>query len=181
MLCPSLWPRLPGSRLVEPPINLKPKPYAGYLATFNNTRFVTGDAGHLFLGGQPTPFSMKGRVGEHWPRPGAPRPDPEMRLPPYVGRWGGNLPPATIIRRAMVGGRSSLVLQPDQYPRAGIHGGHVVVVWNQDARGYLVSLHFGGRPEPTPYRLKVPKRFRYTPTQRIEAALRLADSAASGG
>jgi hypothetical protein len=177
VLCPSVWPRHDGR--AEDGRNLVLPGFQGYLGTFNDGGFLTGDAGHLLLGGQPKPFSLTGAPGALWPRPGQPNPNAAMRLPPDAFP-AGHLPRATIARRAEVGGLPAIVIHPREYPRGGVHGGHVVVLWNQRGRGYLVSLHFGGRPESSDEPVTVPKRFRYTLSDRIHAALRIATSAAHG-
>jgi len=72
--------------------------------------------------------------------------------------------------RARVAGRPAVALRmPWGYPAGGLHGDHVIVVWNQHGHGYLVSVHFsGGRGT-----------FRYSEDDRIHAALAIADSTTS--
>jgi hypothetical protein len=165
-LCPSRWPRrhgriLDGRNLVLPGTH-------SYLGTFNNSGAGTADAGHVFLGGQPTPFSLSGRAGDPWPRPGQPSPDEAMRLPPHAAA-AGRLPRATVVRRARVGHFPAIVIRLPTYPAGGVHGGHVVALWNQRGRGYLISFHFSDvlEPGPSPYTL----------SQRVRTALRMATSA----
>jgi hypothetical protein len=47
----------------------------------------------------------------------------------------------TVMRHAMVQSRPALLLQAAPNPDGGIHGGHLVVVWNQGHRGYVFSIH----------------------------------------
>ena len=151
--------------------------YGGYLTTFNDRAVRTEDAGHVLLGAQPAPFSLEGRRGEEWPRPGESKPDREMRIPAGYrsGRMGGDgsVPArlrARIALRARVGGRPALTLRvPWGYPAGGGHGDHVIVVWNEHGHGYLVSVHFSGGRGP----------FRYSEHDRINAALAIADSTTS--
>lgn len=62
--------------------------------------------------------------------------DGEMRFPGHK----------KVLRRTKVGIAPALVLESPPYPRGGVNGGHVSVLWNGDGRGYLVSLHFAGYP-----------------------------------
>ena len=45
----------------------------------------------------------------------------------------------------MIAHNPALLIQVAHYPRGGIHGGHIAVVWNQNGNGYVVSLHFTER------------------------------------
>jgi hypothetical protein len=166
-LCPSRWPRRHG-RILDGR-NLVLSGAQSYLGTFNNSGAGTADAGHVFLGGQPTPFSLSGRAGDPWPRPGEPNPDEAMRLPPRAAA-AGRLPRATVVRRARVGHFPAIVIRLAPYPTGGVHGGHVVALWNERGRGYLISFHFSEvlEPGPSPYTL----------SQRVRTALRMATSAA---
>ena len=102
--------------------------YDGYLLEWHMTRFGGEDGGHLLVGSQPRELRLS--------RGAAVKADAEMRLP---GR-------KKLLRRTKVGTAPALVLQSPPYPRGGVNGGHVAVLWNSDGRGYLVSLHFQGHP-----------------------------------
>ena len=57
---------------------------------------------------------------------------------------GGEFVQALPFRRidsATVHGNRAAVLREPPYPQGGIHGGHVVIVWNQGGHGYIVSAH----------------------------------------
>jgi hypothetical protein len=177
VLCPSEYPRVRGSRTSDGR-DLTLPTYGGYLVTFNDTTFRTEDAGHVFLGGQPAEFSLSGIRGQAWPQPGEPRPDTEMRIPAGYrsGRipGDGNVPTrvrARVLGSARVAGSAALLLEvPWEYPTGGVHSDHTIVLWNDGGHGYLVSVHFtGGRG-----------RFRYTETDRVNAALAVAASATAG-
>jgi hypothetical protein len=43
---------------------------------------------------------------------------------------------------AQVNGGPALVLTAASYPEGGLSSGHVIVLWNWHAHGYLISLHF---------------------------------------
>ncbi len=45
-------------------------------------------------------------------------------------------------------------------------GGHVIVLWNRQQHGYMLSLHFDGAPNGRAYTL----------ADRVSAALRVASS-----
>jgi hypothetical protein len=175
VLCPATYPRVRGSR-VEDGRDLTLPAYGGYLVTFNDSAFATEDVAHVFLGGQPGALSLRGRPRQAWPRPGERKPDKEMRIP--AGFRNGRIPGdgsvpthlrARVVRGAEVGGVPALVLRvPWAYPRGGVHSEHLIVIWNAEDHGYLVSVHFrGGRG-----------RFRYTEDDRIDAALAIAESSA---
>lgn len=55
--------------------------------------------------------------------------------------------PAKRVGTVSVHGRPAAVLQVPPYPRGGIHGGHVVILRNQDGHGYLVSAHGERMPQ----------------------------------
>jgi hypothetical protein len=178
VLCPAEYPRVRGSRTSDGR-DLTLPGYGGYLVTFNDTAFRTEDAAHVFLGGQPGEFSLRGRPGQRWPRPGEDKPDREMRIPAGYrsGRipGDGNVPTrlrARVVGSGRVAGSQALLLRvPYEYPEGGVHSEHTILLWNQGGHGYLVSVHFsGGRG-----------RYRYTQADRDKAALAVAASATAGG
>jgi hypothetical protein len=173
VLVPERFPTLPSSKTVGGGERTPGKPDV-YMGTFNDFAFKGTDGGHVLLGGQRAPFSLRGRAGQSWPRPGEPLPAPALSLPtrsrsvPVKG--GGRFQqekPARILRRTTVHRLAALVLKAPPYPLGLIHGGHIVVIWNQDHHGYLVSVHFESASTPggTP-----------TLVDRVTAALSIADS-----
>ena len=71
-------------------------------------------------------------------------------------RGGGRFVTQRAQRRlatAWVGGARAAVYQAAPYPQGGLHGGHVVVLWNAGGRGRLVSLHAVGLPRREVVRL----------------------------
>jgi hypothetical protein len=163
--CPARWPMRPGSRphggrdLARGP---------GALLSFADVR-VEGEGGHLLLGERAARYDLRGRAGEPFVRRG---PDP-LQVPsrlrtqdvPGGGRYVVESP-ARILRRALVRGHPALVLAAPPYPPGGIHGDHVIVIWNERGRGHLVSLHFRDEEDPT----------RYDQADRVAAALAVARS-----
>jgi hypothetical protein len=49
--------------------------------------------------------------------------------------------PTRRLRYVDVGGERGALLKAPPYPTGGIHGGHAIVMWNEDGHGYLVSTH----------------------------------------
>jgi hypothetical protein len=120
-----------------------------YWVSFNDAAgFDGGDDGHLVFGGQRPPFSLVGSVGQTWPRAGQPDPLEQLQLPHLVttqlaggGRSIDQRPPR-ILRHTVVGGRDALVLAAPPYPDGGFMGGHVIVLWNRQQHGYMLSFHY---------------------------------------
>jgi hypothetical protein len=104
---------------------------------------------HMLFGTRCRPFPLASR-GPIWPRVFADvEPDdlgligstPEVPGKPNVGGQPVRL---RVLSRIAVAGRPALLLRVKPYPAGGVHGGHVVVLWNASGRGYVVSLHFEG-------------------------------------
>ena len=74
--------------------------------------------------------------------------------------------PARILRRASVHARPALILVAEPYPLGGFMGGHVIVLWNRQQHGYMLSLHFDAAPNGRAYSL----------ANRVTAALDVASS-----
>jgi hypothetical protein len=126
VLCPTRFPHKPGSESSDSK-PLARDDYPGYLIEWHVTKFRGSDLGHVVVGGQPKPFSFARSI----------RRDGELGMP-------GRL---KVLRRGVAIGRArGVVVQSPPHPAGGINGGHVSVLWNQDGRGYLVSLHFAGYP-----------------------------------
>ena len=132
VLCPRLLP-VPAGGDLRPGSPLC-RPRRTYLVEYHRE---PGDpVGHVLAGGAARPFRLAGRrPGDEWLEPDG--------APAVLGIPGGRRP-ARVIARARVHGRPALVLAAPSHPAAGVHGGHVLVVWNEAGNGYLVSLH--GRP-----------------------------------
>lgn len=158
--CPTRWPVRRGSAtrldaaLVRGP--------SQWWASFDDPAFGSPDGGHAIIGGQKLPFSLAGRAGESWPRPGEPAPLPLLDLPRLRKTPDGFVSqrPPTIVERTSAGGRQALVLTAAPYPLGGMNGDHVLVLFNVEGHGAFVSLHLGG----------------FSLAQRIAAALAVAAS-----
>ena len=134
--CPTRWPRDGRSPGVEAQDLTRPR-FPGYLLSLNEAGFATPDAGHVLLAGQPRAYVLSGRPGQRWSS-GRAQADVRLGLP-HRPR-----PPTRIVERTTVGPAPALVLQAPPYPAGGVHGGHVVILWNSGPHGYAVSLHFAG-------------------------------------
>jgi len=114
------------------------KTSGAYLLDIENG-FAGGEphAFHLLVGGQREPF------GRNWDGI-----DEQLRVTTrkvtIPMRGGGRFTqqlPARQIGTARVRGNDAVVLREPPYPQGGLHGGHVVVLWNEGGHGYLVSVH----------------------------------------
>jgi hypothetical protein len=54
-----------------------------------------------------------------------------------------------LVRRATVAQQDALVLKAADYPDGGVHGGHLIVIWNQGNNGYGLSMHFNASSQRT--------------------------------
>jgi hypothetical protein len=171
VMCPTRYPMMSTSDVVGSGASLLGPSF--YWASFNDAAgFDDGDDGHLILGAQRPPFSLVGAPGSTWPRPGQPRPLDQLALPrlqttPIQG--GGRYVeqrPARILSRTHVRRHSGLVLVAPSYPTGGFMGGHVVVIWNADGHGYMLSFHFDGARNGHVY----------SQAERVTAALAVARS-----
>ena len=126
VLCPQEWPQLDDSRPELQDLSRRDS----YLLSFNDPAFQTADVAHVLAGGQSPELSVTGRRGARWP--GA----------PALGLVAGG----RVVGAGIVAGGPALVVRMPRYPRGGVHGGHVVAVWNSGGHGYTVSLHFAGYP-----------------------------------
>ena len=124
--CPARWPSVPGSR----PKLQRLGDGDRYQLSINDSAFRTADVGHILVGGQTRELPLAGDRGDRWP--GA----------PALGLLKGG----AIVGTGSVGAARALVVRMPRYPRGGVHGGHVVALWNSGGHGYAVSLHFSGYP-----------------------------------
>jgi hypothetical protein len=148
ILCPTLFPSRGDFRHLTVRPQSRPR-FEGYLVSFNVTGFATRDAGHLLIGAQPEPIALE-----------------PIRADPELGLRGKLVE----VRRATVGGAEAVVVRARPYPEGGLHGGHVIVLWNMSGRGHLVSLHFR-----LPFR-DARRPDRYSEQARVDAALAIARS-----
>jgi hypothetical protein len=112
-------------------------------------------AAHLLVGATPRELPVFGARGRRWPPPWLlVKPPAALAVPlrdeRVRSREGRRIVIAqrpTILGPALVGDRPAVLLRSAPYPRGGLHGGHVLAVWNdRRRRGHLVSLHYGGAP-----------------------------------
>jgi hypothetical protein len=149
-------------------------PSSYWIETNDAAGFPADDDGHLIFGGQRPTFSLRGTIGQAWPRPGERLPVQQLGIPrlrtiPLQG--GGTFVqqrPPRVVAHVTVRAHPGLVLAAAPYPLGGIMGGHVLVLWNEGGHGYLVSLHYDSRS----------RSHSFSRSQRIEAALTVARSSA---
>lgn len=170
VLCPTRYPRTVGSQVIASGSSVLGPSF--YWASFNDAAGYNRDNSHLIFGGQRSPFSLAGGAGQTWPRPGVARPVTQLGLPrsittPMQGcrRYTAQRP-ARIMQRATVGTRQALVLVAPPYPSGGFMGGHVIVLWNRQQHGYMLSFHFEGALGSRAYSL----------AERVTAAVQMAAS-----
>jgi hypothetical protein len=141
-MCPASWPvtRAPG----EPQSRVFEVTKDVYLINaFNGLEDRSAHIFHLLIGGQARPFGADYTSI-----------DPRLRVTTrYVRipmRGGGSFVqerPAVRIASTTVHGLHATVLREPSYPQGGLHGGHVIVLWDQGGHGYLVSVHGNGMLE----------------------------------
>jgi hypothetical protein len=173
VLCPTRYPHAPNSHVTSSGRSLRGPSF--YWGSFNDAcGFNHEDDGHLVFGGQRPSFSLAGMPGQTWPRPGQPRPVAQMGLPRLLttplqggGRYVAQRP-AQILRRATIRATDALVLVAPSYPDGGFMGGHVIILWNWQHHGYMLSFHFASAPSGAPYTVR----------ERVAAALAIARSSA---
>jgi hypothetical protein len=124
-----------------------------YLADLETRPPGSGAAFHALAGGRCGPWPLATTRTRRWPR-----------AVPLAGDLGlvGALPlrpgqaerdqrwvrlAAHGPRDTRVAGHPALLLRAAAYPRGGLHGGHVAVIWNQGGAGYALSLHFSARDD----------------------------------
>jgi hypothetical protein len=171
VLCPTRYPRTGRSAVMPSGSSLLGPSF--YWASFNDAGgFSGGDQAHVTIGGQRKPLSLVGQPGQTWPRPGQPRPMKQLNLPRLIKiptEGGGQYiarRPARVIRHVIIKGRRALVLLAPPYPTGGFMGGHVIILWNQQQHGYVLSFHFESAPNGGAYSLR----------DRITAAVQVASS-----
>jgi hypothetical protein len=67
-----------------------------------------------------------------------------VRIPMAGGGTFVQQRPARYIGSTTVHGLHAWILREPAYPQGGLHGRHVIVLWNQAGHGYLVSVHGQG-------------------------------------
>jgi len=146
--CPTHWPaRLDRRRMPAAAVRvMAPGSLLDVANGFCGRRRCRG-VFHAVLGQQPGPL---------------PPVDARLRLPMRThtvpmrggGRFVDQRAPRRLATVTIAGGRAA-VYQAAPYPQGGLHGGHVVVLWNAHGRGRLVSVHAVGLPRREVIRLAV--------------------------
>jgi hypothetical protein len=157
-LCPTSWPRTESHRPAQLRwITLTRDVYL--LNAINGPDDRTPHVFHLLVGGQRRPFGADWRTID----PGLRITTRLIRIPIRGGGSFVQSRPAERIGTTTVHGTRALLLREPPYPAGGLHGGHILVLWDQGGHGYVVSVHGTGM----------------TPHAVIETAVALARSAHS--
>jgi hypothetical protein len=114
------------------------------LNAFNGHQQLPPHVFHLLVGGQQHPFGAEWRAIN----PGLRITTRLIRIPMRGGGTFVQQRPARRISMTTVRGVPALVLREPLYPQGGLHGGHVIVLWNQAGHGYLASVHGIGMTQP---------------------------------
>ncbi|MCW2985206.1 MAG: hypothetical protein JWR63_2776 [Conexibacter sp.] len=111
-----------------------------------------GAAFHVLAGGRTPVFDLATTRAGTWPVRADPpsatccntRPTDLALVGARRGRHRGFWYPVRLrsLRRTTLAGHPALVAQAAGFPNGGIHGGHLVVLWNQGGAGYVLSMHF---------------------------------------
>lgn len=111
-----------------------------------------GAAFHVLAGGRTPVFDLSVTRTRAWPVRADPpsatccntRPTDLALVGARRGERRGFWYPVRLrsLRRTTVAGHRALLLRAAGFPGGGIHGGHLVVVWNQDGTGSVMSMHF---------------------------------------
>jgi hypothetical protein len=136
VLCPARWPS-PRGRGARKARLFEKAPDVYLIDAANGFSRRGGHVFHVLVGGQRRPF-------RHWPAGVDPRLRVTTRKVTTPIQGGGEFVtqlPARGIGTARVNGARAAILQEPPYPAGGLHGGHVVVLWNEDGHGYLASVH----------------------------------------
>jgi len=123
-----------------------------YLTDLQTKPRGSGDPFHVLAGGRRGNFSLTTTTDGDWPVD-VPVPSPTCcALTPrdleLIGARPGKQPDIwepvqlKLRRRTTVAHHAALLLMAAGYPDGGVHGGHLVVVWNQGHDGYALSMHF---------------------------------------
>jgi hypothetical protein len=141
VFCPTGWPE--GSRPSASKLRLLGSDEAYLLedgAGFGGRSPVF----HVLLGGQRKPFPPGFEGGGKQLRVTTRR----VLTPHYAGPGKGRILGHSVVERptrriawTRVHRRPAAIMQAPPYPQGGIHGGHAIVMWNENGHGYLVSAH----------------------------------------
>jgi hypothetical protein len=97
---------------------------------------------HVLLGGQERPFPAGFEGGGKQLRVTTRRvTTPVHKDGEPTGRLFVVERPTRRVGTTRVHGQPAGILKAPPYPQGGIHGGHSIVMWNENGRGYLVSTH----------------------------------------
>lgn len=141
VLCPTGWPD--SGRPAKARLRLYGSDVA-YLLEAQTGFGSRSPVFHVLFGGQRKPFPAGFEGGGKRLRVTTRR----VVTPYYASPRGGRVLGTSVVERptrrvatTRVHGQPAAIMTAPSYPQGGIHGGHSIVMWNEDGRGYLVSTH----------------------------------------
>jgi hypothetical protein len=143
VLCPARLPSAPWSVRYA---DLAPGPSA-YLIDLRAPE--RNEHTHLLVGGRRARFSLGTTQEAMWPVHVPAPSETCCATPGDLGLVGaqpeqpGTFTPVRLklVRSATVATHPAVVLRAQGFPNGGIHGGHLIVVWNEHGHGYVLSMH----------------------------------------
>lgn len=133
--CPTTWPQHGGPG--EPKARLLRWSARAYLIDVSNGYSHQPYVFHVLIGAQRRPFGA-------WPSRTAVElglPSKTVKLRMRGGGYFVRQRAATPVATLHVTGGTGLVLAAPPFPAGGIHGGHLIAIWNHRNHGYVISIH----------------------------------------
>jgi hypothetical protein len=143
VLCPVAWPSAPSA--IRP--QLRWLALTSHVYLLDALDVVDDRRAHVFhvlIGGQQHGFGSRGRAVD----PGLRITTKLVRIPIRGGGTFVQQRPAQRIGTTTVNGTPALLLREPPYPQGGIHGGHILILWNHAGHGYVASVHGIGMTPP---------------------------------
>jgi hypothetical protein len=136
VLCSAAWPSAPSAD--RPQLRwLALTPHLYLLDVLNVVDDHRAHVFHVLIGGQQHPFGSRWRAID----PGLRITTKLVRVPIRGGGTFVQERPAQRIGTTRINGAAALLLREPPYPEGGIHGGHILILWNHAGHGYLASVH----------------------------------------
>jgi len=142
VLCPTGWPE--NVRPSRTTLRMLGETDEAYLLEDNTGFGSRSPVFHVLLGGQHEPFPSTFEGGGKRLRVTTRR----VVTPYYASPRGGRVLGHRVVERPTrrvatthVRGQHAAIMKAPPYPHGGIHGAHMIVMWNENGHGYLVSAH----------------------------------------
>lgn len=135
VMCPAGWPA--GARPQRDGLRVFGASNVAYLLEDNTGFGERSPVFHVLIGGQRRPF----RAGFEGDGKALRITTRRVEIPMAGGGTFTQQLPARVVRMTTVHGERAGLLRAPRYPQGGIHGDHMLVMWNEDGHGYVVSAH----------------------------------------